>query len=197
MRREQIIAQALRCIDEIYPQDNEANAPNFPLAEFLDEAGRRVLLMAPLHAIPSLKNLAQCPLRPHDDGSGEIVLPADFLRLARLRMEGWQRPVVAALPEEHPQAALQYHPIARGGAAKPVVLLTHGGSRLRYFSVPGTEHRIAQGEYIPYVGIDDTYPEKLSDVAAWTLAALVLGISNEPAAAKAAETRAAEILSLL
>lgn len=46
MKREQIIAQALRCIDEIYPEDNAANSPNFPLADFIDEAGRRVLLAA-------------------------------------------------------------------------------------------------------------------------------------------------------
>ena len=54
MKREQIIAQALRCIDEIYPEDNAANSPNFPLADFIDEAGRRVLLAAPLHTISSV-----------------------------------------------------------------------------------------------------------------------------------------------
>ena len=110
MKREQIIAQALRCIDEIYPEDNAANSPNFPLADFIDEAGRRVLLAAPLHTISSVESLAECPLRPNPDGSGEIDLPADFLRLARLRMDGWQRPVLVALPEDHPAATYQYHP---------------------------------------------------------------------------------------
>ena len=118
MKREQIIAQALRCIDEIYPEDNAANSPNFPLADFIDEAGRRVLLAAPLHTISSVESLAECPLRPNPDGSGEIDLPADFLRLARLRMDGWQRPVLVALPEDHPAATYQYHPVTRGGMAK-------------------------------------------------------------------------------
>ena len=45
--------------------------------------------------------------------------------------------------------------------------------------------------------IIDIYPEKLIDVTAWTLAALVLGVSNEPAGAQAADKRASEILSLL
>ena len=197
MKREQIIAQALRCIDEIYPEANAANSPNFPLADFIDEAGRRVLLAAPLHTISSVERLAECPLRPNPDGSGEIDLPADFLRLARLRMDGWQRPVLVALPEDHPAATYQYHPVTRGGMAKPVVLLTHGGTKLRYSSITGTDHHIAEGEYIPYKGINDIYPEKLIDVTAWTLAALVLGGSNEPAGAQAADKRASEILSLL
>ena len=146
MIREQIIAQALRCIDEIYPENNEANGPNFPLADFIDEAGKRVLLAAPLHTISSVKSLAECPLRPNTDGSGEIDLPGDFLRLARLRMDGWQRPVLVAIPEDHPLAARQYHPITRGGTAKPVALLTHGSTKLSYFSVQGGDHRMAEGE---------------------------------------------------
>ena len=74
---------------------------------------------------------------------------------------------------------------------------THGGTKLRYSSITGTDHHIAEGEYIPYKGINDIYPEKLIDVTAWTLAALVLGVSNEPAGAQAADKRASEILSLL
>ena len=44
--RKYIITKALRCIDEVYPDDNDANGPHFPLEEFIDEAGRRVLLAA-------------------------------------------------------------------------------------------------------------------------------------------------------
>lgn len=197
MIRQQIIAHSLRCIDEIYPEDNQANGPNFPLDEFIDEAGRRILLAAPLHAIASAKSLVQCPLRPNTDGSGEIDLPGDFLRLARLRMDGWQRPVHVAIPEDNPVAARQYHPVTRGGTAKPVVMLTHGGTRLSYFSVQGHNHRMVEGYYIPYTGVDDTYPRKLVEATAWMLAGLVLGVSNEPTGAQAAERRAAELLSLL
>lgn len=195
--RKYIIAKALRCIDEVYPDDNDANGPHFPLEEFIDEAGRRVLLAAPLHAIPNRAALTECVLRPHADGSGEIDLPGDFLKLARLRMESWQRPVLATIPEEHPAARRQYHPVTRGGTAKPVVLLTHGGTRLRYFSVTEARHRIAEGEYIAYTSLDDTYPERLAEATAWMLAALVAGVANDTNGAKAAEARATEILSAL
>lgn len=195
--RKYIIAKALRCIDEVYPDDNDANGPHFPLEEFIDEAGRRVLLAAPLHVIPNRAALTECVLRPHTDGSGEIDLPDDFLKLARLRMEGWQRPVLAAIPEEHPAARRQYHPVTRGGTAKPVVLLTHGGTRLRYFSVTEAQHRIAEGEYIAYTSLDDTYPERLAETTAWMLGALVLGVANDADGAKTAEARAMEILSAL
>ena len=111
--RKYIITKALRCIDEVYPDDNDANGPHFPLEEFIDEAGRRVLLAAPLHVIPNRAALTECVLRPHTDGSGEIDLPDDFLKLARLRMEGWQRPVLAAIPEEHPACLLYTSPSPR------------------------------------------------------------------------------------
>lgn len=197
MIREQTIARALRCIDEIYPEDNEANGPNFPLEEFIDEAGRRTLLTAPLHAIPSVKSLTECPLRPSADGSGEIDLPDDFLRLSRLLMDGWKRPVLVAIPEDHPAAARQYHPVTQGGTAKPVALLTHGGKRLRYFSIVGRDHRIIEGEYVAYSVLDDTYPVRLIEVTAWKLAGLVLGVSNDPNGAQTAEARATELMSLL
>lgn len=101
------------------------------------------------------------------------------------------------LPEEHPAARRQYHPVTRGGTAKPVVLLTHGGTRLRYFSVTEAQHRIAEGEYIAYTSLDDTYPERLAETTAWMLGALVLGVANDANGAKTAEARAMEILSAL
>ena len=105
--------------------------------------------------------------------------------------------MLAAIPEEHPAARRQYHPVTRGGTAKPVVLLTHGGTRLRYFSVTEPQHRIAEGEYIAYTSLDDTYPERLAETTAWMLGALVLGVANDTDGAKTAEARAMEILSAL
>ena len=202
MKREQIIAQALGLLlaagDDRHGVVAGDAAEHIGQLHRVDGRTRRVgEPRQPLHTISSVESLAECPLRPNPDGSGEIDLPADFLRLARLRMDGWQRPVLVALPEDHPAATYQYHPVTRGGMAKPVVLLTHGGTKLRYSSITGTDHHIAEGEYIPYKGINDIYPEKLIDVTAWTLAALVLGVSNEPAGAQAADKRASEILSLL
>lgn len=94
-------------------------------------------------------------------------------------------------------ADYKYHPVTRGGTAKPVVLLTHGGTRLRYFSVTEAQHRIAEGEYIAYTSLDDTYPERLAETTAWMLGALVLGVANDANGAKTAEARAMEILSAL
>lgn len=64
--------------------DNDPNAVQFPLAEFADEAARRVLLSAPLHAIPLTRSFADAPLRENGDGSGSVELPPDFLRLSPL-----------------------------------------------------------------------------------------------------------------
>ena len=59
------------------------------------------------------------------------------------------------------------------------------------------QHRIAEGEYIAYTSLDDTYPERLAETTAWMLGALVLGVANDANGAKTAEARAMEILSAL
>ena len=196
MTRAEIMGQALRCLDEIYPEDNSANTLNFPLEEFADEAARRVLLAAPLHAVPCVSDFSGAGITAREDGSGEIALPDDFLRLARLRMEGWKRPVTVLIPEESAAYPKQFHPATRGGCAKPAAVLVRGGKALEYFSVTGTP-RIAEALYIPFSGIGEEYPDKLGGATAWMLAALVLSVSNDPPGAKEAEARAGELLRLL
>lgn len=196
MIRERIITRALRCIDEIYPADNDPNAVHFPLSGFVDEAARRVLLSAPLHAVPPAKSFAGAPLSEHGDGTGSVELPADFLRLARLRMEGWQRPVLLPITDDVPEYALQSNPYLRGGPAKPVAALVRGGTALEFYSVSGPA-TIAEALYIPFTSLDDTFPERLTEVTAWVLASLVLGISGEGKEAEAAAARANELMAVL
>ena len=197
MMREKIIRRALRCIDEIYPYDVEVNVQQFPLAEFADEAARRGLLSAPLHAIPLTRSFADAPLRENGDGTGSVELPPDFLRLARFRMQGWRRAVLVPVADDTPAYALQSNPYLRGGVAKPVAALTHGGTRLEYFSVPDDPATIAEALYIPFTSLDDTFPERLAEVTAWVLASLVLGVSNDGKGAEAAAARANELMAVL
>lgn len=198
MIREKIIDRALRCIDEIYPADNDANIVHFPLTDFVDEAARRVLLSAPLHAVPLAKSFAGAPLTEHGDGTGSVELPPDFLRLARFRMEGWQRAVLVPLTDDSLAYALQSNPYLRGGVAKPVAALVRGGTALEYYSLPeGSPAAVAEALYIPFTAVDDTFPARLVEVAAWVLASLVLGVSSEAKGAQEAAARANELLTLL
>ncbi len=196
MTREHILCKALRCIDEVYPEATDAVEQHFPLEDFADEACRRVLLSAPLQALPPGADFSNAPLTDRGDGSGVIVLPGDFLRLRRLRMQGWQRPVTEPIGEEAPQYNLQFNPFSRGGIAKPVAVLAAGHTLLEYYSLPpGTEHVIAEARYIPDTAGSDM-PEPLADAAAWMLAALVLQVSGETEAGQQAQARAGELLNL-
>lgn len=198
MMREKVIARALRCIDEIYPADNDPNTVHFPLTDFVDEAARRVLLSAPLHAIPLAKSFADAPLTEHGDGTGSVELPPDFLRLARFRMEGWQRAVLVPLTDDSLAYTLQSNPYLRGGVAKPVVALVRGGTALEYYSLPeGVLAAMAEALYIPFTAVDDTFPERLVEVAAWMLSSLVLGVSNDSKGAQEAAARANELMTVL
>lgn len=197
MTHEYIITKALRCIDEVYPEATDAVVQHFPLEDFVDEACRRILLAAPLRALPAGADFGDAPLTDRGDGSGTIILPADFLRLRRLRMQGWQRPVTDTIGEDAPQYKLQFDYLTRGGAAKPVAALVDGRTRLEYYSLPpGAAHIIADARYIPIPKTGEDYPVSLADAAAWMLAALVLQVSGETEAGQRAQERAEELLGL-
>ncbi len=195
--RKRIIERALMCVDEIYPEDNSVNIQNFPLDNFIDEAARRVLLSAPLHAIPSARSFSDVELHDNGDGSGWLVLPGDFIRLVRFRMEGWHRPVLAALTDDDPAYKRQFHAATRGGNAKPVVVLSHGKTRLEYYTIPSGRHSLSEALYIPFVRVDKSFPANLVEVTAWVLASLVLGVSNDSKGAETATARANELITIL
>lgn len=187
----------MRCVDEIYPYDSAVNALHFPFDDFADEAARRVLLSVPLHSIPMVRSFADAMPTDNGEDSGSVVLPGDFLRLARFRMSGWRRPVLAPIADDSAGYALQFNRVTRGGVAKPVVVLSKGKTLLEYFSVPSGTHDIVEADYIPFTTLDDTYPENLLEITAWVLASLVLGVSNDSKGAQEAAGRANELITIL
>lgn len=196
--RQEIIDRALKCIDEVYPEGNSLNVLHLPLDDFLDEAGRRIVRTAPLHALGSGRDMSRSELRPNPDGSGRVMLPADFVRLMSFRMAGWVRPAVLAIRQSDPAYRRQSHSVTRGGPAKPVVALCDGDTVLEYYSLPaGIEHRIAEARYFGYSGIGSDYPPLLIDATVWQLAALVLSSINDANGAAVAQSRTNEYLGLL
>lgn len=59
-------------------------------------------------------------VKSNGDGTGEILLPTDFVSLLHLQMRGWHRPCTQLLPANSPQALAQGNENTRAGACKPV-----------------------------------------------------------------------------
>ncbi len=187
----------MRCIDEV--SDNTlSNAAHFPLDEFLDEAGRRVVRMVPLSALGSGRPLSGVRITDNGDGSGNIELPRDFCRLISLRMAGWQRPVTVPITTDNPDYRKQFNPVLRGGKAKPVAVLVNGDTELEYFSIDkGVSHKIEVGRYFGFLCVDNNYPAKLIDITAWQLAELVFSTMYDTTGATTAKNKVTELIGLL
>lgn len=180
----------LRRIDEATATEYSNLATRYPIADFLREATREMLLTAPLRLLPK-EDFSTAEIIASGDGSGTVALPGDFLRLAIFRLRGWLRPVFETIDTEDPLYARQLNPVTRGGPAKPVAALLRDtqGLRLQWFSLPlGIRPVIAQALYVADLAPEEL-PDMLSDPLCWLAAALVLAVTNEAAASAAARQR--------
>ncbi len=114
----------------------------------LVDALRRIWLSAPSAWLPVKEIAGSLEAIRRSDGSGRVLLPDGILRIVEFAMEGWKRPVVKFIGTEHPMYELQFNRYSRGGASKPVCVLSTDGSGhpiLDYFSLPASvrTHRIA------------------------------------------------------
>lgn len=180
----------LRRIDEATASEYGGLATRYPIADFLREATRELLLTAPLRLLPQ-RDFSTAEIVASGDGSGTVALPEDFLRLAAFRLRGWLRPVFETIDTDDPTYSRQLNPVTRGGPAKPVAALLRNTDRLQlqWFSLPpGIEPRIARALYVADLAPEEL-PDTLSDPLCWLAAALVLAVTNEAEASAAARQR--------
>lgn len=91
-------------------------------------------------------------------GSGQVLLPDDFMRLILFKMSDWSRPVYHAISEEEPEYSLQSSRFRgiRGTAQKPVcgILIKPEGKVLEFYSSKGESATVEAAVYLPYPTID-------------------------------------------
>ena len=78
-------------------------------------------------------------IKSNADGSGEIVLPHDFVTLLQLHLEGWHRPCTRLCAAESAEAKAQSNMHTRAGVCKPLCvegLDSRGMPVLHYYSLP-------------------------------------------------------------
>lgn len=73
-------------------------------------------------------------LRLLPDGSGEITLPANCLRVVDVTLDGWQRPATVITDPESAVALRQLSRFTRGGSVRPVAVVN--GPALRLYTPP-------------------------------------------------------------
>ena len=129
MNREDIIALTLAKLDEIGALANsEAFSPYSVIDALMDESAVNMIRNAPLQMLKPEKvnvNGANFIHEKQDDGTGFIVLPANFVRLYSFKMKSWKRPADKAISIENQQYKLQANTVTRGKPNKPVVAINY------------------------------------------------------------------------
>lgn len=202
--RAKVVNRALLCLSEtINDGTNYVEQDTFPIEQFVDEAGRKVIMLAPLHALGKGEGLTI-----EADRSGDVVrfaLPDDFCRLTYLKMSSWKRPIASVIYEEDPLYAMQLHPATRGKSYNPVAVIAEGGTMLYAYSAPDTATLVG-AYYFPYSGIandadlegeTNPFPQKFVEATAWMTASLYLASMGELDMSKVAESKAIENIQLL
>lgn len=174
--------------DRIVTQTGGSDIEQYIRAKW-PEALTHLLAVAPEHLCigNSVDITSQLSPEMRQDGSGRVVLPDDMLRMLRFKMNGWRRPVTRFVDRFHPTAEKQYNPYARGGAEKPVAVISsdeQGRLVLDYFSLPPymRRHEVKSAIYIPLPQEKnegyDLHP-LLGEAACYLCAALVFDILGQ------------------
>ena len=183
-------------LDEIMPgvdlvlQEDEGLTDPYTLMinAFLDESAKRVLQTAPLHILVPKLSTIEATQNIADNKIGYIVLPADFLRIASLKMEEWKREVADFITPADGRYKLQHNKYTRGGLAKPVAVLSYkqvAGETTRvveYYSV-NASHVVEYLYYIPEALAEDLQ-SNLTDALTWTCAGIILQVTERGDLAK-------------
>lgn len=123
------------------------------IASKIPMAVRDIHMSAPLHMLDGLP-LTNAPFT-NQDGTGYIILPNDFMRLAILQMTDWITPVTTVIIDTDAEYIKQKSKYAgiRGNRFKPVCALTSSNENkiLEFYSVKqGEQAKIKKFTYIPY-----------------------------------------------
>lgn len=199
MNRSDVVNRALLCLAESTNDGTDFSADTnvFPIEKFIDEAGRKVVMLAPIRVLGQGTNNTTLEPTINEDGSGYVELPDHFARLVEFKMGNWMRSVRQPITETDPKYAMQYHPATRGGMVKPVVAIV-GGNKLEFYSTT-TDDSIETFKYIAYNGIGNTtnLPDQLLEPIAWMTASLFLTSMNELDMAAVAQQKATDSIQLL
>ena len=153
MNKDALYNKVMHILDEVELSNNDFIGNNVELFERFEAllAGtlRDILNIAPLSYLEDVDIPGGEPAI-HQDGSGEMKLPENFLRLAAFKMNSWNRTVYNAINETSPLYNVQFSPATRGGVNKPVVAVLPG-KILKFWSVPPfvRKHVCERKEYIP------------------------------------------------
>lgn len=197
MNRRSIVEQVLVRMDEISPFDNNQAIQGFPVDKFLNQAAIDLLFLLPPTAITCQVSVTTEPTESSEtEGMAYLDMPPDYLKLAKVRLTEWLRPVHETIAESSHEYNLQHNKYTRGGIAKPVVAEVVVGNerRLELYSFKN-EAKLSHCSYIPKK-LPEELPEELIAPLVWVTVANCYTAMEQPASSEIAIAKLNEHIEL-
>lgn len=83
------------------------------------------------------------------DWGGTLTVPDDFLRIAVLKMAGWNKSVTTLVKEDSDISLMQRNRFTRGSTMKPVCVLSFGADGKKVIEYFGVSDQVEKALYIP------------------------------------------------
>ncbi len=202
--RETILAKALRCIDEAYPDAESITEGYFPLSDFMEEAVHWVIDNAPTHLLTKRITI-DAEFTSEDGVLTAVFKPEETFgenlgaRIVYVKCGDWHRPVLDIISEQNPLYRQQKNKVLRGNPTRPIVVqvgpdITSNKESVK-LELYTTDEDYAIIMAVPYQ--EDCIPIDLVDITAWKLAEIVLLSMSDVQAASVCTAKVNEHLQQL
>ena len=156
-------------------------------------AANAVFATAPIHKLP----LSEGAVFSEENGTGIVVLPDKFMRLAALRLSTWERTVTDAVPAGSVLHHAQQNPYLRAGTAKPVAVtaVRNGEAVIECYPCPSGS-TLQQFSYVAEVGDGDPIVagHALTDAICHLCASLIYNIFGNTEMSASMKEKALELI---
>ena len=131
-------------LDELGPWDNP-ELINSPMVDIqMNEAAIDVLSEVPAYIHSAVYDFSSSPMIYAGRNKWTILLPSDFIKIARFKISSWHRGIVNLINESTSAYKRQSNPYSRAGNAKPVGVLRQSSNGDKYidfiaYNVAGQE----------------------------------------------------------
>ena len=188
-RVDDIIRDVRVCLDEnrrgddlFAERDVDTLELDVIIASHIEEGARRVVEVASVDKIHNGHSFMDAAVVEHEDGSGSVALPDDFMRLLSFRMGDWVRTLHGAITADAPEYEVQQSRFGvRGCPERPVCayVVTDEGKRLEYYTTQERPARMVRASYAAYPRLDEgdesiDLSEDLYVASVYMIAALTL-----------------------
>ncbi len=192
MTRNEIIAAVRARMDEINPLQEGTTIADPQIEAQLDYAAVNLMEMLPSVLAYPVDAGATDHENYIEDYSIDIICPADFLRLHKLKLTDWNRSISDLLPANHPKIDLQIYKHVKATVNKPIGVLSRNATRdiITCFPAPDDElYVVEQFLYVKKPDNAESLQDDLIDLLTWVCASMIYSIHGQPSFANLAKEK--------